>query len=220
MKLTLTPRTLPDVESYNVVADIKGTEHPEQIVIVSGHLDSWDLGTGALDDAVGVAASMQVANLIKQLKLRPRRTIRIIAWMNEENGLRGGRGYATDHAAEVANHLAAIEMDVGAGHPVGIFARASASAIEMLQPLSEALQPIGAPIIRPVAGSPGADISPLDAAGVPTFAPIQDVRNYFDYHHTPADTLDKVMPRELAENAAVLALLAYAIANMPERLPR
>jgi Zn-dependent M28 family amino/carboxypeptidase len=220
MKLTLTPRTLPDVESYNVVAAIKGSEQPEQVVIVSGHLDSWDLGTGALDDAVGVAASMQVANLIKQLGLRPRRTIRIIAWMNEENGLRGGRGYAADHASELANHLAAIEMDVGAGHPAGIFARASARAIEVLRPLAAALQPIGAPIIRQVAGSPGADISPLDAAGVPTFAPIQDIRTYFDYHHTPADTLDKVKPRELAENAAVLALLAYAIASMPEPLPR
>jgi carboxypeptidase Q len=220
MKLTLTPQTLPDVASHNVIADIKGSEFPDQVVIVSGHLDSWDLGTGALDDAVGVTASMQAANLIKQLKLKPKRTIRIIAWMNEENGLRGGTAYAQNRAGQMTNQVAAIELDLGAGHPIGIYANATPAAAAMLQPLAEILRPIGAGIIRQVTHSVGADISPLEAAGVPGFAPITDARHYFDYHHTPADTLDKVLPRELAENAAVMATLAYTLANLPQPLPR
>jgi Zn-dependent M28 family amino/carboxypeptidase len=220
MKLTLTPQELPEVESYNVIADIKGTEHPEQVVIVSGHLDSWDLGTGALDDGAGVTAAMQTANLISQLRLKPKRTIRIIAWMNEENGLAGGRTYAGNNQQEFANHLAAIESDLGAGHPAGISVHASPAAIRMLEPIGVILRPIGSGVVRQSLNAEGADISPLDAAGIPTIAPIQDSRTYFNYHHTAADTLDKVNPRELAENAAVLAVTAYAIASLPERLAR
>ena len=220
MHLTLTPQNLPPVESYNVIADFKGSEHPEQIVIVSGHLDSWDLGTGAIDDAAGVAVSIEAVRLMKQLGLKPKRTIRVIAWMNEENGLAGGRAYAANHAADAANHIAAIESDLGAGHPIGITAHASDKAVAMLQPLSTVLRGIGATLIRPSPGPTGADISPLDAAGVPTLAPIQDSRTYFHYHHTPGDTLDRIVPRELQENAAVMAVLAYAIANLPESLPR
>ena len=218
--LTLTPRTLPDVESYNVIADLKGSEHPEQVIIVSGHLDSWDLGTGAIDDGAGVAVAMQAAQLITRLGLRPKRTIRVIAWMNEENGLMGGRTYAENHKAEFANHVAAIESDLGAGHPVGFSAHVNARALAMLRPIAAVLQASGAGIIRQSQNAEGADVSPLDAAGVPTLAQIQDNRTYFNYHHTAADTLDKVVPRELAENAAVVAVLAYAIANLPEPLPR
>jgi carboxypeptidase Q len=220
MHLTLTPQTLPDAESYNVIADLKGSEHPEQIIIVSGHLDSWDLGTGALDDGAGVAVSMAVVKALKQLGLKPKRTIRVIAWMNEENGLKGGITYAQNHASQIANHIAAIESDSGAGHPLGFFAHVNAKALALLQPLAAILSSQGAGIVRQVDFSPGADISPLDAAGVPTFAPFQDIRTYFNYHHTPGDTLDKIVPRELAENAAVLAVLAYAIANLAETLPR
>jgi Zn-dependent M28 family amino/carboxypeptidase len=140
--------------------------------------------------------------------------------MNEENGLVGGRTYAANRASEIANHLAAIESDLGAGHPVGFTGHMSAKALEMLGPLSGILQSSGAGIIRRSETAQGADISPLDAAGVPTFAPIQDSRTYFNYHHTAADTLDKVVPRELAENAAVIAVLAYALASLPEPLPR
>ena len=220
LHLTLTPHTLSDVESYNVIADVKGSEHPEQVIIVSGHLDSWDLGTGAIDDGAGVAVAMQVAQLIKRLGLRPKRTIRVIAWMNEENGLMGGKTYAEDHKAEFANHVAAIESDLGAGHPIGFTAHVNSKALETLQPIASVLQASGASIIRQSQNAEGADVSPLDAAGVPTFAPIQDNRTYFNYHHTAADTLDKVVPRELAENAAVVSVLAYAIANLPEVLPR
>jgi carboxypeptidase Q len=220
MHLKLTPQTLPDVESYNVIADLKGSENPEQVVIVSGHLDSWDLGTGALDDGAGVAVAMAVVKAIKQLGLKPKRTIRVIAWMNEENGLRGGTTYAQNQASQIANHIAAIESDTGAGHPLGFFAHVKADALAMLQPLAAVFASQGAGIVRQVDYSPGADISPLDAAGVPTFAPLQDMRTYFNYHHTPADTLDKIVPRELAENAAVMTVLAYAIASLPEPLPR
>jgi carboxypeptidase Q len=220
MRLVMTPQTLPDVLSYNVIADLKGSQHPEQIVIVSGHLDSWDLGTGAIDDAAGVAVAMQAAQLMKQLSLKPLRTIRIIAWMNEENGLRGGTTYAQEHRAEIASHFAAIESDLGAGHPTGFDAHASAEAAALLAPVGAVLQGAGAGIIRQVKNPVGADISPLENLGVPGFSPIQDARTYFDYHHTAADTLDKINPRELAENAAVISVLAYALACLPEPLPR
>jgi Zn-dependent M28 family amino/carboxypeptidase len=219
LHLTLTPRQLPDAVSYNVVADLKGSERPEEVVIVSGHLDSWDLGTGALDDAAGVAVAMQTAQLLKQLNLRPRRTIRVVAWMNEENGLVGGRTYAREHAGELSNHYAAIESDRGAGHPLGFEAMVNPEVLPMLAPVSEVLRSQGAGLIRRTEGTE-ADISPIAAQGVPAFGLWQDTRTYFDYHHTAADTLDKVSPRELAENAAAMAVLAYALANLPQPLPR
>ncbi len=220
MRLTLTPQKLPDVESFNVIADLKGREFPDQVVIVSGHLDSWDLGTGALDDAAGVAVAMQVANLCKQLNLKPKRTIRVVAWMDEETGARGGATYFQNQSKNLANHIAAIESDLGAGHPTGFFAHVTPDALPMLQPIASVLRSSGAGVIRPVTNPVGADISPLENAGIPGFAPIQDERTYFYYHHTPADTFDKVNPRELAENAAVMAVLAYAIADLPDALPK
>ena len=219
MKLTLTPQTLPDVESANVIADIKGSEHPEQIVIVSGHLDSWDLGTGAIDDGAGVAVSMEAANLIQKLRLKPKRTIRVIAWMNEENGEAGSKQYAKDHEKEISNHFAAMETDGGAGHPIGVNIKAKLEMKKMLAPVAAILQGSGAGILDLVEHC-GADIQPLEKAGVPAFSPIQDSRFYFNYHHTAADTLDKIVPRELAENSAVVAVVAYALANMERPLPR
>ncbi|HEX8138258.1 MAG TPA: M20/M25/M40 family metallo-hydrolase [Pyrinomonadaceae bacterium] len=219
MRLLLTPQKLPDAVSYNVIADLKGSVHPEQIIIVSGHLDSWDLGTGALDDAAGVAVAMQAAQLVKQLKLRPARTIRVIAWMNEENGTVGAKTYAKEYEAELANHFAAIESDLGAGHPIGFNVKAPPEALPLLEPISAVLQDSGAGRSQ-LTDSTGTDIEPLSKARVPTFSPWQDSRTYFNYHHTAADTLDKVVPRELAENAAVMAVLAYGLANMPYELPR
>src|SRR5262245_39303504 len=220
MRLILTPQTLPDLESANVIADLKGSQFPDQVIIASGHLDSWDLGTGALDDAAGVAVAMQVANLCRQLGLKPKRTVRVIAWMNEENGGRGSATYFQNQKDNLVNHIAAIESDLGAGRPIGFFAHVTSNALPMLQPIASVLQNSGAGVIRPVTDSVGADISALENAGIPGFAPIQDERTYFNYHHTPADTFDKVNPRELAENAAVVAVLAYAIANLPEPLPK
>jgi carboxypeptidase Q len=219
MKLVLTPQTLPDIESANVIADIKGSEHPEQIIIVSGHLDSWDLGTGAIDDGAGVAVSMETANLIQKLRLKPKRTIRVIAWMNEENGEAGSKQYAKDHEKEIQNHFAAMETDNGAGHPIGVNIKANPEVKKMFAPVANILQESGAGSLHLVEHC-GADIEPLEKAGVPSFSPIQDSRFYFNYHHTAADTLDKIVPKELAENSAVVAVAAYALANMERPLPR
>ena len=219
MRLVMTPQTLPDTEGFNVIGDLKGSTNPEQVVIVSGHLDSWDLGTGAIDDASGVAAAMQVANLVKQLKLKPKRTIRVVAWANEENGLRGARGYAEAHAGEMQNHVGAIEMDGGAGHPVGINISGKPEVKDLLKPVATVLQEIGAGALDFVQGA-GADIGQVEKSGVPGFSPMSDNRTYFHYHHTAADTLDKIVPRELAENAAVLTVLSYALANSEQPLPR
>jgi hypothetical protein len=220
LHLTLTPQRLPDVTSYNVVADLRGSEHPEQVVIVSGHLDSWDLGTGALDDGAGVAVAMEAAHILRQLHLRPRRTVRVVAWMNEESGLRGGDAYALDHARELANHIAAIESDLGAGHPLGFHTDMPAADKDWLSPVQETLQATGANVIELTHDAAGADISPMARQGVPTFGLLQDGRVYFNYHHTPADTLDKVNPHELQENAAAMTVLALALADMTEPLPR
>jgi len=219
MKLVLTPQTLPDVESYNVIGDIKGSEHPEQVVIVSGHLDSWDLGTGAIDDGAGVAVSMEAANLIQKLHLKPKRTVRVIAWMNEENGLIGSKTYARDHEKDFGNHFAVMETDGGAGHPLGLNIKGKREVKTMLTPVAAILQESGAGMLTMVEHC-GADIEPMEDAGVPAFSPIQDSRFYFNYHHTAADTLDKIVPKELAENSAVVAVTAYALANMEQPLPR
>ena len=219
MKLVLTPQTLPDVESANVIADIKGSEHPEQVFIVSGHLDSWDLGTSAIDDGAGIAVSMEVANLIQKLHLKPKRTIRVIAWMNEENGSAGSKQYAKDHEKEISSHFAAMETDEGAGHPLGINIKGRAEVKKMFTPVAAILQESGAGMLNLVEHC-GADIESLEKAGVPAFSPIQDSRFYFNYHHTAADTLDKIVPKELAENSAVVAVVAYALANIEQPLPR
>ena len=219
MHLVLTPQQLPDAISHNVIADLKGTEHPEQVVIVSGHLDSWDLGTGAIDDGAGVGVAMQTANLIKQLGLHPRRTIRVIAWMNEENGGMGGKTYAAEHGNDIANHFAAIETDRGAGHPLGINIVGKPEVKAVLKPIAKVLETIGAGLLD-LEEEAGSDIDPMAKLGVPNFSPIQDSRYYFNYHHTAADTFDKIVPRELAENAALNVVLAYALANLEQPLPR
>jgi len=220
MHLTLTPQHLPDTTGFNVVADLKGSEHPEQIVVVSGHLDSWDLGRGAIDDGAGVAVSMATAEILQRLHMRPRRTLRVIAWMDEENGGGGHAAYAKDHAHELARHVAAVESDAGAAHPLGFAVKMSPNAIAMLQPYVELLGPVGATILRPIESSPGSDITPLVEAGVPGIGIMPDSRKYFDYHHSAADTLDKVNPQDLRENAAAMAVMGFALASMPDPLPR
>jgi len=219
IKLTLTPQTLPDVESYNVIADLEGSEKPNEIVIVSGHLDSWDLGQGAIDDGAGVAAAMAVPQIIKQMDLHPKRTIRFIAWMNEENGGRGSAAYAKDEENNIANHFAAIEADLGASHPVGFLFAGKQEAMAFFAPISNVLREQGAFQTQLQAGV-GSDVGPLTQKGVPSFAPWFDQRTYFDYHHTAADTFDKVDPRQIAQNASVMAVLAYGLASLEQPLPR
>lgn len=219
MHLTLTPRTLPDAVGWNVIGDLKGSEHPQQVVILSGHLDSWDLGTGAIDDAAGVGIALQAMQAIKSLGLRPSRTMRVIAWANEENGLKGGLTYASDHKADLGNHYAAIESDLGAGHPVGVFFAGDASLKKTLEPVAKVLEGSGAGLTYRT-DETGSDLIPMGVEGVPTFAPMQDNRTYFIYHHTAADTFDKINLHEFQENAAVLAVLGYALANSTATLPR
>lgn len=219
MRMLLTPKQMPDAISYNVIADLKGNEKPDEIVIVSGHLDSWDLGTGALDDACGVAMAMQVPFLLKQLNLKPKRTIRVIAYMNEENGLVGGTTYANEEQANAAKHFAAIEADLGASHPVGFLFAGKPEALPFFAPISNILREQGAGTSQIQAGV-GADIGPLTRMGVPSLAPWFDTRTYFNYHHTEADTLDKIDPKELAEGGSVMAVLAYGLANLEQPIPR
>ncbi len=219
LHLTLTPQTLPDIVSYNVIADWKGSEHPEQLVVVSGHLDSWDLGTGAIDDGAGVVVSMQAIHLLHDLGIHPRRTVRFIAWMSEEEGSEGAAAYNADHQDQLASHIAAIETDAGADHPTGIYYTGKPAIGQWLRPVAGVLDAIGARSLESTQGT-GEDISGLTAKGVPSFAPIQDSRFYFNYHHTAADTFDKIDPRHLNENAAVVAVLTYALADSPQPPPR
>ena len=220
LKLLLTPKTLPDADSNNVIADWRGREKPDEYVIVSGHLDSWDLATGATDDGVGAMAAAAVIEIMKELDLHPRRTIRFVGWTNEENGSRGSKAYFDSLGGDVQSQAAAIESDEGAGRSLGVAAAVNKDSIATLRPVQTALGPIGAIVLSRRDNELGADIEPLQEAGVPGFAPLVDARHYFDYHHTAADTLDKVDPQNLRSQVATMAVLAYYLAELPDPLPR
>ncbi len=220
LTLVLTPQIKPDADSHNVIADWPGREKSGEYVIVSGHLDSWDLATGATDDGVGVIAAAAVIETLKRLDLHPRRTIRFIGWTNEENGGRGSQAYFASVANALETQAAAIESDDGAGRALGITAAVAQESLPILRPVSEALAAIGATVLSHREGEAGADIEPLQIAGVPGFAPLVDSRHYFDYHHTAADTLDKVDPQNLRSQVATMAVLAYFLAELPQDLPR
>ncbi len=210
MHMLLTPKTLPDVESANVIAEIRGSEKPEEIVLIGAHLDSWDLATGAIDDGSGVAMVMETMRLLKEMNLRPRRTIRAVLFMNEENGLRGGLQYAKDHGKE--KHLAAIETDAGGAAPTGFTTTLKGDALAALEGRTKPLAAVSSNRFE-VAEEAGADIGPLTEAGVPGFGLVPEPLHYFDYHHTNADTLDKVDPKELAQDTAAIAALAWILAE-------
>ncbi|MET0622341.1 MAG: M20/M25/M40 family metallo-hydrolase, partial [Pyrinomonadaceae bacterium] len=218
VRLKMQARFLPDAESANVVAEIKGREKPDEIVVVGGHLDSWDVGQGAHDDGGGCIVSWEVVRLLKALNLRPRRTIRVVLFTNEENGLRGGTGYRDAHRAEVANHILAIESDIGVFRPTGfgLAANATPQARADMQEIAKLLAGIRADRIDADGG--GADIGPITADGVTGASLNVDASRYFDIHHTHADTLDKVNPQELAACVAAMAVMAYVVADMPDRL--
>ncbi|MCC2959169.1 M20/M25/M40 family metallo-hydrolase [Massilia sp. IC2-278] len=220
MRLLLTPKILPDADSFNVIADFPGTDKPDEVVIVSGHLDSWDLATGAHDDAAGVASAMAVFDVLKKLDYRPRRTIRLIAWMNEENGTRGARTYLEAQQANAGSHVGAIESDNGVGRPFGMRASVPAASTRLFAPLQAALLPIGAAVFQRQDALSTGDLSGLERAGVPSFAPLVDTSAYFDYHHTAADTLDKVDPDNLRRNVAVMTATAWFLANVEEPIGR
>lgn len=218
VQIQMEASTLPDVMSRNVVAELVGRERPEEIVVLGGHIDSWDVGQGAMDDAGGVVAAWEAVRLMKALGLQPRRTVRVVAWTNEENGLRGARAYAEEHAAEVDDHVLAIESDNGAFMPSGVSFTGSPEATAIIAAIARLLAPIDATIVAPDGG--GADIGPLMERGVPGMAPLVDGSRYFWYHHTDADTVDKLDPDEVARVTAVMAVMAFVVADLEETLPR
>jgi hypothetical protein len=218
VRYSLGCRTLPDAESANVLAELRGRETPSEIVLIAAHLDSWDLATGAIDDGAGVAIVMETMRVLRSLHLAPRRTIRAVLFTNEENGLRGGRAYAEAHKDEQSAHVAAIESDSGGARPLGFDVSAGAGGEAVVRAIVAHLSGIEA--TRVAGGGGGADISPLKAAGVPLLSLRQDTAHYFDYHHTSADTLDKVDPRDLARNVAALSVMAYMLADRADPLPR
>jgi carboxypeptidase Q len=211
------------VPSANVIGELRGREKPEEVVVIGGHIDSWDVGHGAHDDGAGCVVSMEVLTVLRKLKLQPRRTIRVVLWTNEENGLAGGKQYAKDHAGELAHHIAAIETDSGGFHPEGLTlecvdATAQARAAKQLVEITDLLGSLGP--MKITEGHSGADISAMKEGGVVLMGLDVEGSKYFDYHHSDADTLDKVNPKELSECVAAMAVSAYVIADMPERLGR
>lgn len=223
----------PDAASANVIGEIVGSTYPEEVVVLGGHIDSWDVGQGAQDDGSGIMATLQAVSLIKKLGLVPRRTIRVVFWTNEENGGAGGRAYRQALGDKVQRHVAAIEMDGGAEAPIGFGYGASRAApdgsgkapeilaaeqhsFDLLRDIARLLKPVGADTIRP--GGSGADIAPLTKDGVPGLSELTTMAHYFDWHHTEADTLDKVDPIEFRKNIASLAVMAFVLADMPEKL--
>lgn len=217
-RLIMSARTQPDVASRNVVAEITGSEKPEEVVVIGGHIDSWDVGQGAMDDGGGSVVAWEAVRLMKVLGMRPRRTVRVVLWTNEENELRGGNAYRDQHRAAVPNHVLAIESDAGVFKPLGFGFTGSDSAFALVRQVGKLLDPIGAGAITRPGG--GADIGPLMALGVPGMGLDVDGTEYFWYHHTDADTIDKLDAREVALCVATMAVMAYVVADMPTSLPR
>jgi carboxypeptidase Q len=219
--LRLEPQQLPDAESANVIGELRGRDRPDELVVIGGHIDSWDVGQGAHDDGAGCVVMMQALRVLKQLGLQPRRTIRVVLFTNEENGTRGARAYAEEHEAELAKTVLALESDSGGFAPRGFSVghrdpeagkRTRARLAEIAALLAPAYQ------LRVTSGHGGTDIEPMARGGVPVIDLDVDGRHYFDYHHTEADTLDKVDPTDLADMVAVAAVLAYVVADLPDRI--
>ena len=206
-----------DVESANVVGEIRGREKPDEIVVVSGHLDSWDVGAGATDDGGGCVATWEALRLMKKLNLRPRRTVRVVLWTNEENGGRGGQAYRDQHRAELGRHVLMLESDGGVFRPLGFGFTGSEAARAKVQAIARLLTGLGADQVSP--GGGGADIGPSVQEGhIPAMSLEVDGSKYFLVHHTPADTVDKIDPVEMAKCAAAVAVMAYVVADLPDRL--
>jgi carboxypeptidase Q len=218
INLKMGAQTLPDTPSRNIVAEIVGSEKPDEVVVLGGHIDSWDVGQGAMDDGGGVVTAWEAVKLIKRLGLKPKRTIRVVAWTNEENGSRGGDGYRDAHRAEVAKHVMAMESDNGPFKPLGLGISAGEGGIAMAADIASLFKSFGATDARD--GGTDADTAPLAALGVPTMSPLVDGTKYFWFHHSSADTMDKLSPREVAECVALMAATAFVVADMPGYLPR
>ncbi len=220
IKLSMDAETHDDVPSRNIIAEIKGSEKPEEIVVIGGHIDSWDVGQGAMDDAGGCFAAWEAVMLMKELGLQPKRTIRVVMWTSEETGIQGGNAYhnmVLDNGT-LENHVLAIESDAGVFEPRGFGFGGSDEAYEMLKPVSQLLKPIGSDTLQK--GGGGADIGPIMEEGVPGMGLLVDSSRYFWYHHTAADTIDKLDDKEYRKNIATMAVMAYVVADMDQSLPK
>jgi carboxypeptidase Q len=218
--LRMGARTLPDAPSRNVVAEIVGREKPDEVVVIGGHIDSWDVGQGAMDDGGGAVAAWESVRLMRRLRLRPRRTVRVVLWTNEENGGNGGKAYAESQRAVMGKHVLAMESDNGVFNPRGYVLAGSDSAAALVQQVAALLRPINATGVQRVTESPAADITPLAEAGVPAMELDVDGSRYFWYHHSEGDTLDKLDPAEMARCVAAIAVMAYVVADLPQGLGR
>ncbi len=221
VRLKMEARDEGQAPSANVIGELRGRTHPDEIVVIGGHSDAWDVGQGAHDDGAGCVIAMEAISVLRRMGLIPRRTIRVVLWTNEENGLAGGRQYANDHASELPNHVAAIESDSGAFRPEGFTLehkdpQRQQVVLAQMRELVHLLEPIGP--MKASAGGSGADIGPMKSAGVPLMGLEVEGSTYFDYHHSPADTLDKVDPQHLTDCVATMAVTAYILADMPARL--
>ena len=216
LRLRMEAKFLPDADSFNVIGEIRGRELPDEVVVVSGHFDSWDVGTGATDDGGGCVVSWEALRLMKKLGLRPRRTVRVVLFTNEENGLRGGLDYRERYRHQLANHVLMFESDSGVFKPTGFGFSGSDAARKTIQEIASLLHDLGTDTIT--AGGEEADIGPsVQAASIPALSLNVD-GNYFRIHHTQADTVDKIDPRDMSTAAAAIGVMAYVVADMPHRL--
>jgi carboxypeptidase Q len=218
VKLKMDGHYIPDGWSRNVVAELPGTEFPEEVIVMGGHIDSWDVGQGAMDDGGGCVAAWEAVRLLKELGLQPKRTIRVVMWTNEENGTRGGNAYRDQYINELDDHILAIESDGGVFSPEGFGFTGSDAARTLVQDIANLLEPIGSNFIGDSGG--GADIGPIMREGVPGMGLRVDGSKYFWYHHTNADAIDKLDQDEFNRCVASMAIMAYVVADMDDRLPR
>lgn len=216
VRLSMEARFEADSQSYNVVGELRGRELPQEIVLIGGHFDSWDVGTGASDDGGGCIATWEAVRMMKKLGLQPRRTVRVVLFTNEENGLRGGNGYRDAHQAELANHVLLMESDGGVFDPAGFGFTGPDAARQTVTTIASLLRPLGADPILPSGG--GADIEPSGrAAGIAMMSHVVK-GDYFLIHHTHADTIDRISPKQIGDNAAAIAVMAYVVADLPWKL--
>jgi carboxypeptidase Q len=216
VRLKMEARFLPDADSFNVVGEIRGREKPDEVVVVGGHIDSWDVGTGSTDDGGGCIATWEALRLMKKLNLRPRRTVRVVLWTNEENGTRGGNAYRDRYKEQLSNHVLMLESDDGLLHPSGFGFTGTDGARSRIKEIATLLRGIQMDRIGP-AGD-GADIGPSVQAGNIAAMSLEGDGNYFLLHHTPADTVDKIDPMDVSRASAAIAVIAYVVAESPERL--
>ena len=219
--LYMEAQTMPEMAlSHNVIAEIPGRERPDEVVVIGGHIDSWDVGHGAMDDGSGVIVTWEALRILQELGLQPRRTIRLVLWTNEENGVMGGRAYRDKVVlnGELKRHQLALEVDAGVFEPLGFGFTGSDDAFEMLSSFMELFEPMGGMHLR--RGSAGTvDLGPLRQEGAPIMGLDVETDTYFWYHHSAKDTIDKLDPDEVARSVAAVAVLAYLAAEIPERLP-